>query len=670
MKFNNLNVKYRIYILLLAPLLCALYFSVVVVKDKLVRLESMSSLDSLAAYVKSASAVVHELQKERGMTAGFLSSKGKQFTNDIISQRKKTDTQLRKFERVVSELDKDSYSEEFLDNLTNISSQIDVLASIRSQISSQQIETSKAISFYTQLNGYLLNAVAWMPKLSGVGEVSTMSAAFGNFLQSKENAGIERAVLAGTFAQQKFAPGLANKWTTLVATQDSFLKAFSSIATDVHLDRLNKTLSGEKINEFQEFRRIAEERSFKQHPDATSEAWFKVATYRINLLKDLEESFVSDLLTMTRSYKDSARAQLFFSLAVLLASIIITTVVSFVIIRGIAIPLRQAVTLINNIASGDLTNSIKIDRKDEIGQMIQAANEMTDKLKEVVGTVMLSALNVATGTEEINSSVQMLSQSATEQASSVQETAASLDQLNATTAKNADNAKQTETIAIRAAAQASEGGQSVKETVQAMRDISEKISIIEDIAYQTNLLALNAAIEAARAGEHGKGFAVVAAEVRKLAARSESAAGEISSLAGNSVDIAESAGGLLEKIVPNIQRTCDLVQEISASCEEQAVGINELSTAMKQIDLVTQSNSSSSEELASTAEEMQAQTKALEETIMFFKIPSGAADSREFVAKKVPAPVVSDEPNGTTGTYSNYLANNGEETEEFKRYSS
>jgi len=183
-------------------------------------------------------------------------------------------------------------------------------------------------------------------------------------------------------------------------------------------------------------------------------------------------------------------------------------------------------------------------------------------------------------------------------------------------------------MAESASQQAQQGGEAVKETVQAMKSIAEKISIIEDIAYQTNLLALNAAIEAARAGEHGKGFAVVAAEVRKLAGRSEEAAGEISNLAKDSVSVSEKAGSLLDEIVPSIQKTADLVQEITASSEEQASGINEINGAMTQLDTVTQNNAALSEELASTAEEMNSQALELEEMMGFFNIDENQGGSK------------------------------------------
>jgi methyl-accepting chemotaxis protein len=213
-----------------------------------------------------------------------------------------------------------------------------------------------------------------------------------------------------------------------------------------------------------------------------------------------------------------------------------------------------------------------------------------------------------------------MSQGTTEQAASAEEASSSIEEMNATIKQNADNASQTEKIALKSAADAEESGKAVTEAVTAMKEIAGKISIIEEIARQTNLLALNAAIEAARAGDHGKGFAVVAAEVRRLAERSQAAAGEISKLSASSVQVAELAGSMLLKLVPDIQKTSELVQEISAASKEQAGGADQINLSIQQLNQVVQQNAGAAEEMSSTAEELSAQAEQLQETIMFFKL--------------------------------------------------
>jgi methyl-accepting chemotaxis protein len=323
------------------------------------------------------------------------------------------------------------------------------------------------------------------------------------------------------------------------------------------------------------------------------------------------------------------------------AGVIIAILFGVFISNIISTPLRQGVTFAQAVAAGDLTQTVKLDQKDEIGQLATALNEMVAKLSSIVSDCMSAADNVASGSQELSATAQQLSQGATEQAASAEEISSSMEEMSSSIKQNSDNSAQTEKIAIKSSVDAKEGGKAVTETVSAMKEIATKISIIEEIARQTNLLALNAAIEAARAGEHGKGFAVVASEVRKLAERSQAAAGEISTLSTRSVQVAETAGEMLNKMVPDIQKTSELVQEISASSKEQDTGAEQISKAIQQLDSVIQQNASASEEMASTSEELSSQAEQLKDTISFFRIDavgtmrsSSAASTRRPPQKK------------------------------------
>jgi methyl-accepting chemotaxis protein len=316
------------------------------------------------------------------------------------------------------------------------------------------------------------------------------------------------------------------------------------------------------------------------------------------------------------------------------SGVVLALALGIFIARIISVPLRKGVEFAQTIADGDLTKKIELERKDEIGILADAMNSMVDKLKEIVTEVTAGADNVAAGSTELSSSAESMSQGATEQAAAAEEASSSMEQMSSNIRQNADNAIQTEKIAVKSAADAQEGGKAVLQTVIAMKEIAGKINIIEEIARQTNLLALNAAIEAARAGEHGKGFAVVASEVRKLAERSQNAAAEISHLSTTSVKVAESAGAMLTKMVPDIKRTAELVQEISASCKEQDTGAEQINKAMQQLDQVIQQNASASEEMASTSEELSSQAEQLQSAIGFFNIGSKAG------GRHAPSPAV------------------------------
>jgi len=308
------------------------------------------------------------------------------------------------------------------------------------------------------------------------------------------------------------------------------------------------------------------------------------------------------------------------------AAILLGIAVAALITRSITLPLRKGVKIASELAAGNLEVSIVAWGRDEMGQLLIAMKNMVEKLRSVVTDVKTAANNVSSGSEQLAVGAQQMSQGTTEQAASTEEASASIEEMNATIRQNADNAVRTEKIALKSAGDARASGDAVAEAVSAMKDIAGKISIIEEIARQTNLLALNAAIEAARAGEHGKGFAVVAAEVRKLAERSQAAAAEINRLSVSSVQVAEKAGAMLSLLVPDIQKTAELVQEISAASKEQTSGAEQINGAIQQLNKVVQQNAGATEEIASTAEELSSQAEQLKTTIAFFRVAKAAAE--------------------------------------------
>ncbi|OYD05695.1 methyl-accepting chemotaxis protein [Rhizobium sp. N4311] len=305
--------------------------------------------------------------------------------------------------------------------------------------------------------------------------------------------------------------------------------------------------------------------------------------------------------------------------------------------------LRVTADIAARIADGDLTVSPKpLSDKDMLGIALE---QMVERLRGVVADAITAAENVSAGSQELSSSAEQVSQGASEQAASAEEASASMEEMAANIKQNADNAAQTEKIARQSAKDAEMSGEAVSRAVQAMRTIAEKISIVQEIARQTDLLALNAAVEAARAGEHGKGFAVVASEVRKLAERSQSAAAEIGSMSGDTVKAAQDAGDMLGRLVPDIRKTAELVSEISAACREQDIGAGQINEAIQQLDRVTQQNAGASEQMSATSEELASQAEELQASIAFFKVDTaGDRQSRTPAARvtvRSSAPVAS-----------------------------
>lgn len=327
----------------------------------------------------------------------------------------------------------------------------------------------------------------------------------------------------------------------------------------------------------------------------------------------------------------SYNSAFWINISCIILSIFASLVLGVMITRSITSQLggepAYAEEVVSKVSNGDLTVQVKLQHGDE-SSMLYAINQMIQKLSEIISEVRSSTDTLSSASEQMNATAQSLSQSSSEQAASIEETSAAMEEMTASIAQNNENSKITEGIASKSALQAISGGKAVTETVAAMRQIAQKIGIIDDIAYQTNLLALNAAIEAGRAGEHGRGFAVVAAEVRKLAARSQTAAKEIGEVASSSVTLAEQAGSLLVEIVPSIQRTAELVQEISAASNEQSTGAGEINDAILQITQATQQNAAASEELSSTSEELTQQAVQLQQLMEFFTTTQLTAGSR------------------------------------------
>jgi methyl-accepting chemotaxis protein len=338
--------------------------------------------------------------------------------------------------------------------------------------------------------------------------------------------------------------------------------------------------------------------------------------------------YETSLMGMVRKVRNAILLALVLGIGIFIA-------INSAISHGITKALNKGVDFAESVARGDLSNSLDIKQKDEIGILANALNAMVEKLRATVSGIISGAENIASASLQASGTSQQLSQGATEQASSVEEISSTMEEIAANIENNSDNALQTAQISDLAQKGISNVQEKSEQALKANREISGKIQIINDIAFQTNLLALNAAVEAARAGEHGRGFAVVAAEVRKLAENSKKAANEIVELAKTCLLLSEETGKEMKDTLPHVENTSRLVQEISASSQEQNNGAIQVNNALQQLNDITQQNAAASEEMATNAEELASQAEQLKNMVAYFHLDQGYTTQHGAQKKKM-----------------------------------
>jgi len=335
-----------------------------------------------------------------------------------------------------------------------------------------------------------------------------------------------------------------------------------------------------------------------------------------NYIDDIEKV----LSTIEEENRTYTRQTIFSSLGIIILIIGISVVVAWFMGKRISDPIVFLSRSAQSIAQGNLKETITTKTNDEVGILANSMRAMSSKLQEIIRSIARASQDINSASRQISDSSQSLSQIAQRQASSSEEVSASLEEMSANIQQNAENSGKAKSFSQKAGHSMKKMEKSGNESIDAVKNIAEKITIINDIAFQTNILALNAAVESARAGEAGKGFAVVAAEVRKLAERSKSAADEIALLSNSTSKVSEETAGIIKELVPEINDTTMLVEEISSASMEQNAGVQEINNALQNLNDSSQQNAASSEELASSAEELSAQAENLEELIEFFKV--------------------------------------------------
>ncbi|MBI4984261.1 MAG: nitrate- and nitrite sensing domain-containing protein [Rhodocyclales bacterium] len=624
---TRLRIRTRLAVVIGLMLAGMLYFSINEVADKYATTRNLESIKALSTLAVKSSAVIHELQKERGLSAGFIGSKGARFKPELDTQRGDTDRRLGDYRSALAHIETARYGAEFAKTLDQAATRLTALAATRERVGSLGLAPAESFAYYTDVIAAQLQVISYLTRLSSDAEVGRSLTANLLFLDGKEQAGRERATVNGVFAaNQAMDPAIFQRLAGIIAAQDAYFGLFRAMADSGSIAYFERKLNHPVSAEVENMRKVAVAKARDGDYGVDPAVWFKTITDKINLMKEVEDHLSSSLLDLVETLERSAQRALLLSVSLSVAGILIGILLGFAVARSIVHPIDEVLHAANRMAAGDLTVDVSSNNKDETGLMLAAIRNMITRLTHTIGEVRQASRQLLDSSAQVAATSQSLSQVSSEQAASVEQTSASVEQIAASVGQNNESAKLTGSVAAQAAREAVDGGRAVDETAAAMKQIASKIGIVDDIAYQTNLLALNAAIEAARAGEHGKGFAVVASEVRKLAERSQVAAREISELASGSVKLAAHAGELLNRIVPGIEKTSELVQGIAVASAEQSNGIAQINVAMTQISKPIQHMAAASEELAATAGEMSGYAEHLTDLMSFFKLPEGQVE--------------------------------------------
>nr|WP_299242227.1 methyl-accepting chemotaxis protein [uncultured Halomonas sp.] len=643
----------RKFLLVLAlPILAMAYFAITGIVERQRTTSTMSDLQSLTALAQKASNLVHELQQERGMTAGFLGSKGQDFRQELGPKRQDANTQERVFQEFLQGLDEGMLDDALNAKIGTAQTLLKNTASIRQQVDSLSIPAARAIGHYTAINSELIDLVSSLSHATRQASVARRLIAYNSFLEVKERAGIERAVLTNAFSSDVFSPVLYQEFLTILGEENAFLKSFHALASSDVQVRYDELLSGPVVERVSNLRKLAIERGLQGGFGVDPQQWFSWQTDKIELLKEVEDVMAEDVLTTTAILYQQARNALMQYLVIAALAAGLAIFLAFAIVRSILVPLKRALEDISS-RGGDLTQRLDVPGSDELSQLYQAFNESTATTEQLVANVKQGAMSVKVASGEIAMGNQDLAQRTEEQSASLVQTAASMEQITATVHQTADNARQAQTMSTEVTGQASQASEVAGKARKAMTQIHESnqevtsiIKAIDAIAFQTNLLALNASVEAARAGEHGRGFAVVASEVRNLASRSAEEANQIRKLIENNVNkinegeaLVSNSSDILETISEQMKKMALLVSEITTASTEQSSGIEQINQAMSQLEEVTQQNAALVEEMAAASKSLDEQSEEMAGVIEQFKVSADAAQAVAQHAGQSLAPV-------------------------------
>jgi len=585
MHLNTLRIKSKLLLLTSFPTLLLICFALSLCFAKVEEYRALKDLDGLVGISTGCGDLVHQLQRERGMTAGFLGSRGAKFAGELQEQRKASDAALEHLRGELRDLSAAGRGAALGGVADDAAASLERIATIRSAVSAQNLEAADAIKYYTDAIALLLKVPARLVLSSHNAQLATLASGYSSLLQAKEMAGIERATLANSFARDSFAPGFFNRFVTIVAKQQTYLELFNFYANPGQRAFYTGRMAEPACAEVLRLRAQALDKGLEPSLGGVDAArWFELASTRINLLKEVENRLARDLGDRAGQLIAATRLTMILSIGLILLALPLSRWFALWIIRSILSSVAAITSAAHDLAGGDLTRRVAVRGSDEIAQAGESINSFLDNAQRLVRSASDSSQETATASEELSATSEALAGNIQQQSDLVasterlaHEVGDDLDITEELSINSTEVLEKTFGMLQHFIADLSMVNDLILHDTQSQQQLASRMTglnreaekihdvlgIISDIADQTNLLALNASIEAARAGEQGRGFAVVADEVRKLAERTQRSLveiealtkgitsnisvihGEVARISGNITGISEKSQGLI-----------------------------------------------------------------------------------------------------------------------------